>query len=351
MNISSPFIARPVATTLITVGIALAGALALPSCRWPPLPQIDFPDDFRAGPTAGRQSRYGRDQRCKPSGAASRDNCGCHRNDLGERSRPGELTLQFGLDRDIDGAARDVQAAINAARADLPFALKEQSDLPQGQPGGCTHPHSGADLANADAGPALRRRHERPPAKESPRFAGVGQVTSAAPLCLRCASNSIPACVVQIRCGAWRTCGRLWHRRTRIARKAPSRKAASTSSFTRTIRRTAPPITGRSWIAYRNNAPVRLTDVGDVERLRRGSSQRGPGQRQTVGSGTLSSGSPARTSFQTVEQRQGGTAAPRGIDAQGTSISRSLSDRTTTIRASLRDTERTLVIAIAAGYR
>ena len=45
------------------------------------------------------------------------------------------ITLQFGLNRDIDGAARDVQAAINAARADLPTSLRVQSDLPQGQPG------------------------------------------------------------------------------------------------------------------------------------------------------------------------------------------------------------------------
>ena len=45
------------------------------------------------------------------------------------------ITLQFGLDRNIDGAARDVQAAINAARADLPTSLAHQSDLSQGQPG------------------------------------------------------------------------------------------------------------------------------------------------------------------------------------------------------------------------
>ena len=56
--------------------------------------------------------------------APSRPDRRRHRDDLVELGRPARITLQFGLDRDIDGAARDVQAAINAARADLPTSLR-----------------------------------------------------------------------------------------------------------------------------------------------------------------------------------------------------------------------------------
>jgi multidrug efflux pump len=86
------------------------------------------------------------------------------------------ITLQFGLDRDIDGAARDVEAAINAARADLPTSAAQQSDLPQGQPGRRADHDPGADLQDPDPGPALRRRRHVLSQKLS-QVEGIGQVT------------------------------------------------------------------------------------------------------------------------------------------------------------------------------
>jgi hypothetical protein len=71
------------------------------------------------------------------------------------------ITLQFDLNRDINGAARDVQAAINAARADVSTSAEQQSDLPQGQSRRCADDDPGADLEDPDPRPALRRCEQR----------------------------------------------------------------------------------------------------------------------------------------------------------------------------------------------
>src|ERR1700751_351878 len=125
MNISSPFIRRPVATTLLTLGLALSGAVAFFLLPVSPLPQVDFPTiavqaqlpgaspETVATSVAGPLERH-LGQIADVTEMTSQSGVGQTR-----------ITLQFGLDRDIDGAARDVQAAINAAHADLPTSLKQ----------------------------------------------------------------------------------------------------------------------------------------------------------------------------------------------------------------------------------
>src|SRR5580698_3968513 len=124
MNLSRPFIARPVATTLLAVGIALAGAFAFTKLPVAPLPQVDFPTISVQASLPG----------ASPETVATSVASPLERHlgsiaDVTEMTSSSSLgasriTLQFALDRDIDGAARDVQAAINAARADLPAALR-----------------------------------------------------------------------------------------------------------------------------------------------------------------------------------------------------------------------------------
>ncbi|HEX4043631.1 MAG TPA: efflux RND transporter permease subunit [Xanthobacteraceae bacterium] len=124
MNISAPFINRPVATTLLTLGIALAGILAFSKLPVAPLPQVDFPTISVSAQLPG----------ASPDTVATSVAEPLERH-LGQIADVSEMTsssgigqtritLQFDLNRDIDGAARDVQAAINAARADLPASLK-----------------------------------------------------------------------------------------------------------------------------------------------------------------------------------------------------------------------------------
>jgi multidrug efflux pump len=118
------FIHRPVATSLLTLGLALAGAIAFFLLPVAPLPQVDFPTiqvqanlpgaspDTMASSVAGPLEHH-LGQIADVSEMTSSSSVGSTR-----------IVLQFGLDRNIDGAARDVQAAINAAHADLPSTLR-----------------------------------------------------------------------------------------------------------------------------------------------------------------------------------------------------------------------------------
>jgi multidrug efflux pump len=123
MNISSPFIRRPIGTTLLTAAIALAGIVAYLQLPVAPLPQVDFPTiNINAGLPGASPTIMA------SSVAAPLERQLGHIAGLTEMTSSSTLgstsiTLQFDLSRDIDGAARDVQAAINAARANLPSNL------------------------------------------------------------------------------------------------------------------------------------------------------------------------------------------------------------------------------------
>lgn len=123
MNISAPFIARPVATILLTLGVALCGLVAFTLLPVAPLPKIDAPAIFVTASLPGASPEVMASSVATPLerhlGAIA------DVDDMTSRSGVGTTNIQltFGLDRDIDGAARDVQAAIVASHADLPSAL------------------------------------------------------------------------------------------------------------------------------------------------------------------------------------------------------------------------------------
>src|SRR5579875_2081340 len=123
MNLSAPFIRRPVATTLLTVAIAIAGAVAFTVLPVAPLPQVDFPT---IGVSAGLPGASA--ETMAASVATPLERQFSHIAGITEMTSSSALgttsiTLQFDLSRNIDGAARDVQAAINAARTYLPANL------------------------------------------------------------------------------------------------------------------------------------------------------------------------------------------------------------------------------------
>jgi multidrug efflux pump len=124
MSLSTPFIRRPVATTLLTLGVLAAGAVAFFQLPVSPLPKVDYPTISVRAQLPG----------ASPAVVATSVATPVERH-LGQIADVTEMTssssvgatritLQFGLNRDINGAARDVQAAINAARADLPSSLR-----------------------------------------------------------------------------------------------------------------------------------------------------------------------------------------------------------------------------------
>ena len=123
MNISAPFIHRPVATILLTVGVALCGAAAFMLLPVAPLPRIDVPAIFVSAQLPGASPEVMASTVATPLerhlGAIA------DVDDMTSTSGVGTTNIQltFGVDRDIDGAARDVQAAIVAAHADLPSSL------------------------------------------------------------------------------------------------------------------------------------------------------------------------------------------------------------------------------------
>ena len=123
MNISAPFIARPVATTLLSLGVALAGVIAFFLLPIAPLPQVDFPTISVSASLPGASPDTMAATVATPLERALGSIAGVTEITSSSSLGSTRITLQFDLSRDIDGAARDVQAAINAARALLPTGL------------------------------------------------------------------------------------------------------------------------------------------------------------------------------------------------------------------------------------
>ncbi|MGC2721842.1 MAG: efflux RND transporter permease subunit, partial [Candidatus Acidiferrales bacterium] len=123
MSISSPFIHRPVATTLLTVAIALAGAAAFRVLPVSSLPQIDFPTISVGASLPGAAPEIMASSVATPLERQFGRIAGVTEMTSSSFLGTTSITMQFELNRNIDGAARDVEAAINAARSYLPTNL------------------------------------------------------------------------------------------------------------------------------------------------------------------------------------------------------------------------------------
>src|ERR1700724_814898 len=123
MNISAPFIRRPVATTLLTVAIALAGAIAFEVLPVAPLPEVDFPTISVGASLPGASAEIMASSVATPLERQFGHIAGVSEMTSASSLGTTSITIQFDLSRNIDGAARDVEAAINAARTYLPANL------------------------------------------------------------------------------------------------------------------------------------------------------------------------------------------------------------------------------------
>jgi multidrug efflux pump len=343
MNLSALFIARPVATTLLTMGVALAGAIAFFLLPVSPLPQVDIPTISVQASMPG----------ASPETMATSVATPLERH-LGQIADVTEMTssssvgstrvtLQFGLNRDIDGAARDVQAAINAARADLPVSLKSNPTYRK------INPADAPIMIIALTSKTLTQGQLYDSAatvlqQKLSQVEGVGQVNIG--------GSSLPAVRVEVNPHAlFKYAVGLEDVRAALASaNANAPKGAIegdgqhfqiyTNDQARTAEQYRPLV-----IAYRNGAAVRLSDVAEVadsvEDLRNlGLANGNPGVLIIV------TRQPSANIIDTVERvrallPQLKASIPADIDLAVPM------DRTTTIRGSLRDVERTLLISLA----
>jgi multidrug efflux pump len=342
MNISSPFIKRPVATTLLTLGIALAGVLAFSKLPVAPLPQVDFPTISVSAQLPGASPETVATSVAEPL----ERHLGQIANVTEMTSQSGigqtRITLQFDLNRDIDGAARDVQAAIVAARADLPASLKSNPTYRK------VNPADAPILILAMTSKTLTQGQMYDAAsnvfqQQLSQISGIGQVIIG--------GSALPAVRVELNAQAMFKYGiGLEDVRAALASaNANSPKGTIDDGDRRYQVYTNDQSTKAAdyvplVIAYRNGAAVQLSDVADVL-----------DSVEDVRNLGLSNGQP---SVLIILFRQPGANIIDTIDsvkaelphlqaAMPADVNVTIAiDRSTTIRQSLRDTELTLVIAI-----
>jgi multidrug efflux pump len=342
VNFSEPFVRRPVATTLITAGIALAGFAGYFQLPVSPLPQVDIPVIVVSATMPG----------ASPETMASSVATPLERH-LGQIADVSEMTsqssvgsarviLQFGLSRNIDGAARDVQAAINAARADLPTALRSNPTYRKINPADApilvivltSKTLSQGQLYDA-AATILEQKLSQVP--------GVGDVNVS--------GSSLPAVRVEMNPVALFKYGVGMEdvRAALSAANANSPKGAIENDdrhwqlYSNDQARSAKEYKSLI-VAYRNGAPIRLSDVADVldsveDTRNLGISRDRPAVLVTVsrqsGANIIDTVDRVRAMLPQLQ-----AAIPGAVELSVTM------DRSLTIRASLHDVERTLVIAV-----
>ena len=176
MNISAPFIQRPVATTLLTVAVALAGAIAFEVLPVAPLPEVDFPTISVSASLPGGSADIMASSVATPLERQFGHIAGVTEMTSASTLGSTSVTIQFDLSRDIDGAARDVEAAINAARTYLPANLPGNPTYRKVNPAdspimilGLTSDKYGPDKLYDEASTILEQKLSQ--------IQGVGQVT------------------------------------------------------------------------------------------------------------------------------------------------------------------------------
>ena len=342
MNVSAPFIGRPIATALLTVAIVLAGIVAFLQLPTAPLPQVDFPTINVSASLPGASPDI-----MASAVAAPLERQFAHIAGLTEMTSASYLgttsiTLQFDLNRNIDGAARDVQAAINAARANLP------SNLPQNPTYRKVNPADAPIMILALTSKTYGRGQLYDAAstimqQRLLQIEGVGQVNIG--------GGALPAVRVEINPTQLNNTGlsledvraMLSQQNANIPKGQLSDERATADILANDqllkAKDYAPLI-----VAYRNGAPVTLSDIASVrdsvENIRAAGFFNGePGIFLVIfrqpGANIIDTVDRVKAALPSLE-----ASIPSAINTQ------LVLDRTQTIRASVREVERTLVISV-----
>ena len=342
MNISAPFINRPVATTLLLVAIALAGCVAFLVLPVSPLPQVDFPTISVGAGLPGASPEIMASSVATPLERQFGRIAGV--TEMTSSSSLGNtgITLQFDLNRNIDGAARDVQAAINAARSYLPTSLPNNPTYRKVNPADSPilvlaltsdiyDPGTIYDAAST----IIQQRLSQ--------VQGVGQVSVG--------GSSLPAVRVEVNptqlnsygLGMQDVANMLSVQNANLP-KGQISNANTTSDIIDNDQLLKANLYKDLVVGYHNGAEVKLSDVADVQ----DSIQNIRAAGFTNGKPSILliiSRQPGANIIDTVDRIKDALPSLQASIATGIRL-QIVVDRTQTIRASLADVERTLVISI-----
>jgi multidrug efflux pump len=343
MNISAPFIHRPVATTLLTIGIALAGAVAFDFLPVSPLPQIDFPTISVQAGLAGASPEIMASSVATPLERQLGRIAGITEMTSASSIGSTNITIQFDLTRNIDGAARDVQAAINAARSYLPINLPSNPSYKKVNPADSPIMVLGLTSSIYDKG-ALYDAASTIMEQKLSQIPGVGQVAVG--------GSSLPAVRVDVNptqlnsygLGLQDVASMLGSQNSNLA-KGQISGPLTTSDIVTNDQLLKAQFYRPLIVGYHNGAAIQLSDVADVEDSVQNIRNSGYVNGKPCVN-LIISRQPGANIIGTVEAIQQAlpslkASIPAGIDLT------TVIDRTTTIRASVHDVERTLAISIS----
>jgi multidrug efflux pump len=343
MNLSRLFIYRPVATTLLTVAVALAGALAFNVLPISPLPQVDFPTITVGSSLPGASAEIMAASVATPLERQFGHIAGVTEMTSTSSLGTTSITLQFDLNRNIDGAARDVEAAINAARTYLPANLPANPTYRKVYPADAPIMIVGLTSDIYDRGKLYDEASTIVQQKLS-QIQGVGQVSTG--------GGALPSVRVDVNPTQLNNYGltlanvqsMLSLQNAHQARGQLSDGVVTADIITNDQIRYAqdyrPLVVG-----YHNGAAVRLSDVAtvtdSVQNIRNAGYLNGKPAILVIifrqpGANIIKTVENIRRALPSVK-----ASIPKAID---TTI---VLDRTTTIRASVKDVERTLLISIS----
>jgi multidrug efflux pump len=342
MSLSSPFIQRPVATVLLTTAIGLAGAVAFKFLPVSPLPQIDFPTISVQANLPGASPEIMASSVATPLERQLGHIAGVTEMTSASYLGSTSVTLQFELNRDIDAAARDVQAAINAARGNLP------ANLPNNPTYRKVNPADAPIMIVALTSDVYDQGHLYDAAstilqQKLSQIQGVGQVVVG--------GSSLPAVRVDVNPTQLNATGlSLEDVRNMLSQQNANIAKGQLANNTTTAdievndqllkaEQYRPLIVG-----YSNGAAIRLSDIANVQ-----------DSVENLRSAGLANGKPCALA---IIFRQPGANIIDTVDSVRAALPQLkasipsaidltvVTDQTTTIRASVRDVERTLIISI-----
>ena len=342
MNISAPFIRRPVATSLLTLAIVLAGAVAYLQLPVSPLPQVDFPTISVFASLPGASPEIMAAAVATPLERQLGHIAGV--NEMTSASNLGatSVQLQFDLNRDINGAARDVQAAINAARAFLP------TDLPNNPSYKKVNPADPPIMILSLTSDVYDRGHLYDAAstiiqQSLSQIEGVGQVSVG--------GGALPAVRVDVNPQPLNSFGlgledvrAMLSKQNANLPKGQLADGATTADILANDQLMKAKDYRPLVVAYHNGAAVRLGDIADVqdsvENLRAVGYVNGKPSVLLI-----ISRQPGANIIETVDRIKQALPSLKASIPSAMNLVVTL-DRTTTIRSSVRDVERSLVISV-----